>query len=150
MYKIKSFDEFINEFELDGEVQQSKPLWNGKDYLNRDGDIDLRGMNLTELPCIFPREWDKSFYCYNNKLTSLQGAPREVGGYFWCDHNQLTSLKGAPKEVGGNFYCYNNKLTSLEGAPREVKGNFICSKNKNKFTEEDVRKACQVGGNVYV
>ena len=171
MYKIKSFTQFLNEFELEGEVQQGKPLWNGKDYLDKYGDIDLRHMNLKELPCIFPEKWDKDFdcshnqltslygsprevggdfYCSNNQLTSLTGAPKEVGGRFYCNDNKLTSLEDAPKEVGGNFYCYNNKLTSLTGAPKEVKGNFICSNNKNKFTEADVRKVCQVEGKIYV
>ena len=52
--KIKSFKEFINEFEIEGEYQQGKPFWNGKDYLDKDGNIDLSNRDLTELPYIFP------------------------------------------------------------------------------------------------
>ena len=77
-----------------------------------------------------PREVGGSFNCYNNNLTSLVGAPDKVGGGFNCSFNQLTSLVGAPRVVGGGFYCYGNKLTSLEGAPREVGGSFNCLDNK--------------------
>jgi hypothetical protein len=46
-----------------------------------------------------------SFFCYNNRLTSLIGAPQTVGGTFDCVFNQLTTLAGAPQKVGGYFYC---------------------------------------------
>ena len=70
------------------------------------------------------------FYCFDNKLTSLEGAPQEVGGGFNCRNNKLTSLEGAPQVVDGGFNCYSNKLTSLKGAPQEVTGRFDCSNNK--------------------
>jgi hypothetical protein len=70
------------------------------------------------------------FYCYNNKLTSLEGCPSSVGGYFSCHHNQLTSLEGAPSSVGTGFSCHNNQLTSLEGCPSTVGGHFSCSNNQ--------------------
>ena len=54
-YNIQSFKQFLNEFELEGEVQQSKPLWNGKDYLDRFGSINISSTDLFEFPCIFPR-----------------------------------------------------------------------------------------------
>ena len=130
MVLIKSFNEFLNEFELEGEVQQGKPSWNGKDYLDVDGNISINHTDLTEFPCIFPEKWDKGFYCGNNKLTSLYGSPREVKGDFGCSGNQLTSLKGAPEKVGGNFKCTYNKLTSLEGAPERVGWDFNCTYNK--------------------
>ena len=72
---------------------------------------------------------ERGFRCYNNRLTSLVGAPREVKGIFRCDDNQLTSLEGAPEKVGGCFDCSNNLLTSLVGAPREVGGSFACENN---------------------
>jgi hypothetical protein len=53
------------------------------------------------------------FYCGNNQLNSLQGAPRKVGASFYCHNNQLTSLEGAPRDVGGNFRCHNNPLPKL-------------------------------------
>ena len=69
------------------------------------------------------------FRCYNNRLTSLVGAPREVKGIFRCDDNQLTSLEGAPEKVGGCFDCSNNLLTSLVGAPEKVDGFFFFDDN---------------------
>ena len=70
------------------------------------------------------------FVCYNNQLTTLEGAPTSVGGYFWCSNNYLTSLEGAPSSVGGYFNCSFNQLTTLEGAPSSVGGNFNCSVNQ--------------------
>ena len=77
-----------------------------------------------------PQEIRGDFDCRFNKFTSLQGAPQKVGGDFYCEGNQLTTLKGAPQEVGGSLYCRNNQLTTLEGAPQEVGGSFVCSENK--------------------
>jgi hypothetical protein len=131
-----------------------------------DGDVDLSYRRLTKLPLKFgrvsgdfycennnlttlegaPKEVVGDFSCYNNKLTTLEGAPKEVGGGFICSNNKLTSLEGAPKEVGGYFYCYNNKLTTLEGAPKKVGGNFWCS--YNKLTTLDHMP--NVRGNIYI
>jgi hypothetical protein len=36
-----------------------------------------------------------------------------VGANFYCHNNQLTSLRGAPREVGANFDCTNNPLPQL-------------------------------------
>jgi len=69
------------------------------------------------------------FYCRNNQLTSLAGAPVKVGGWFDCSNNQLTSLEGAPVKVGRDFYCYHNPLTSLEGIPRSINGIFSITVN---------------------
>jgi len=91
-----------------------------------------------------------SFNCRNNQLTSLDGCPSVVGWDFDCSGNQLTSLVGSPTEVGENFWCSFNQLTSLVGCPSEVRGNFFCGNNSIKFTEEEVRSVCQVGGKVYV
>ena len=70
------------------------------------------------------------FYCDNNQLTSLEGAPHTVNGSFYCGRNQLTSLDGAPKTVKSNFLCADNQLTSLVGAPETVKGYFDCNGNQ--------------------
>ena len=94
---------------------------------NVPGDLYLSGLGLTQLPPM--GVVGGGFYCGNNQLTSLEGAPKEVGGDFYCDGNQLTSLEGAPEEVGGGFYCYSNQLTSLKGAPKEVGGGFWCYDN---------------------
>ena len=73
-----------------------------------------------------------------------------VTGGFYCYDNQLTSLKGCPEKVCGSFYCPRNQLTSLEGSPKEVGGDFSCYNNPGKFTEEDVRKVCNVKREIFV
>ena len=46
-----------------------------------------------------------SFNCYQQSLTDFRGVKfGVVDGYFYCYDNQLTSLVGAPQEVGGSFY----------------------------------------------
>ena len=94
------------------------------------GHVDISNLYLDNLPDFF------------------EGV--EIEGYFKCTNNQLTTLKGAPLSVSSTFNCENNKLTSLEGAPRSVGGNFVCTNNDVKFTEEQVRAVCNVGGGVYV
>ena len=79
--------------------------------------------------------WPGYFYCSDNQLTSLEGAPSSVGGYFICTNNQLTSLEGAPSSVGGDFECSYNKLTSFEGIHKILKsmnGAFYANKNPLK------------------
>ncbi len=93
-----------------------------------------------------PEHVDGDFYCSDNKLTSLEGAPSSVGGYFVCSRNKLTSLKGGPTSVGGYFNCYNNKLTSLKGGPTKVGGDYFCSKNKITSLEG---VASSIGGDFY-
>ena len=114
-----------------------------------DGNFICNQSNLTSLKGA-PQKVDGNFDCNNNNLTSLKGAPQKVGGSFICNHNNLTSLKGAPQKVDGNFDCNNNNLTSLEGVPQKVGGDFNCKNNKTKFTKEDVKKVCEVGGLIYV
>ena len=100
-----------------------------------------------------PEEVGGNLNCMNcNSLKDLKGAPEKVGGNFnctWC--NSLKSLRGAPKKVGGDFNCsYCDSLKDLKGAPREVSGDFYCSTCGTQFTEEDVRKVCNVKGAIYV
>ncbi len=80
--------------------------YNYEEYIGKTvkvtGDVNLSELNLTKLPINFT-EVGGSFWCVNNKLTSLEGAPIEVGGNFYCSNNELTSLKGAPEKVGGNL-----------------------------------------------
>jgi hypothetical protein len=94
-----------------------------------DGDVDLSYKELTKIKVQF-RNVGGYFYCIDNQLTSLEGAPSSVGTGFDCSNNQLISLEGCPSSVGGNFYCYNNQLTSLEGCPSSVGGHFYCSNNQ--------------------
>jgi hypothetical protein len=97
-----------------------------------DGGFYCPGQGLTDFKGVaFGHVSGSSgtFYCDNNLLTSLVGAPQSVDGMFYCDNNRLTSLVGAPQTVGINFYCQNNQLTSLEGAPQKVGGGFYCHGN---------------------
>ena len=98
------------------------------------GDVDLRRLGLTKIPINFT-EVGGTFYCYENKLTTLVGAPEKVGRDFDCSFNRLTSLKGAPEKVGDSFYCWYNQLTDLVGAPEKVGGDFHCPNNPLKSTK---------------
>ena len=69
---------------------------------------------------------------------------------FFCNDNELTSLEGAPKKVGGVFNCQGNNLITLKGAPKIIHGFFSCENNKIKFTKEDVKQISQVEGSIYV
>ena len=110
-----------------------------------DGDVNLIYKDLTKLPLQFGRVTG-SFYCSQNSLTTLEGAPKEVGGHFYCNNNKLTTLEGAPQAVVGNFSCSHNNLTTLEGAPEEVGGDFFC--NHNQLTTL-VGAPQAVGGDFY-
>ena len=95
-----------------------------------DGSFDCRGQMLSGFKGVQFGKVGGYFYCANNQLTTLEGAPREVRGDFYCSDNQLTTLEGAPQKVGGGFWCSDNQLTSLEGAPRKVGGDFRGHKNQ--------------------
>jgi len=90
-----------------------------------DGNVNLSNSGLRELSLKF-RNVTGSFYCHDNKLTSLEGSPVEVGGDFVCYHNNLTSLDGCPKSIGRNFYCQYNNLTSLEGMCNFLGDIYFC------------------------
>jgi hypothetical protein len=64
------------------------------------GDLDLSNLKLTVLPVIL------------KNIT--------VGGNFYCYNNLLTSLAGAPSSVGENFYCRNNPGNFTEQQVRAV------------------------------
>ena len=116
-----------------------------------EGPVDLRFLNLTELPeWLADVEVGGKFSCSFNRLTTLKGAPKSVGGGFYCMRNRLTTLQGGPKTVGGSFYCGGNRLTTLKGAPETVGGGFSCANNPGNFTNGDVRAASNVGGGIFV
>ena len=80
--------------------------YNYEDYIGKTvkvtGDVILRGLGLTKIPINFT-EVGGVFYCYDNQLTSLEGAPEKVGGDFNCEDNPLKSTKGKPAFIGGEF-----------------------------------------------
>jgi hypothetical protein len=75
------------------------------------------------------------FWCNNNQLTSLDGAPSEIGGDFMCTNNDLTSIDGAPSIIDGGFYININNLVSLKNIHKTIKkmkGSFIAYRNPIK------------------
>ena len=81
------------------------------EYINVKENVDLESLNLTKLPIRFGTVGG-NFYCGDNKLTSLEGAPKVVDGAFCCNDNYyLTSIKGAPTEIGKNFIIWNPNIT---------------------------------------
>lgn len=94
------------------------------------GNIDIANRKLTELPDLSCVIVAGNFYCQDNELTSLKGAPAEVRGGFWCNGNQLESLEYSPKGITGQYVCHNNRLTSLKHAPEEITGDFSCAGNR--------------------
>ena len=123
-------------------LDESKITENPDGSIDYDGNVDMQELELKIIPANF-RRVSGHFYCNDNQLTSLEGAPREVGGGFYCGGNQLTSLEGSPKVVEGSFNCAGNQLTSLKGAPREVGGSFWCTINQLTSLEGAPR---EVGG----
>lgn len=135
-----------------------------------EGNVDLSNLNLTELFNLSDVEVMGYFFCFNNNLTNLKGAPQTIGGSFDCQGNNLTNLEGGPHTVGESFYCAHNNLTSLEGAPHTVGYSFNCSYNnltslggapktvggnfyidkalRDKFPEEYIRSLCKIKGKV--
>jgi hypothetical protein len=93
-----------------------------------DGDVNLSGMQLTELPVRF-KYVSGHFQLDRNSLKSLIGSPKKVGGSFSCSTNELATLEFSPIEVGANFNCQNNNLVSLVGSPTHIVGNFNCFDN---------------------
>ena len=74
---------------------------------------------------------------------------RTVGGNFYCENNNLISLIGAPQIVAEDFDCSGNKFKSLEGTPQTVGGNFYCYNKKTLFTVEDIKLVSDVKGVIY-
>jgi hypothetical protein len=77
-----------------------------------EDNVDLSYLSITKLPLKFGRV-KGDFYCNDNQLTSLEGAPRHVNGNFSCVENQLTSLEGCPEYVGGYFSCSGNPIFEI-------------------------------------
>ena len=118
---------------------------------NNVGDFDISGLGLTELPTsLKDLKIGGSFYCYNNDLNTLEGAPSSVGLDFNCSDNKLTSLAGDPTRVVGNFDCSDNDLNTLTDAPTSVGLDFWCYNSGLKFTKEQVRAVCDVKEDIFV
>ena len=137
---IKSYKEYINESAgveltqdqknwLDGFTEGTWQLNPKTGLVDVSGNFDCSWKDLDSFKGVRFGQVSGRFWCYNNKLTSLEGAPQSVGGGFSCSDNNLTSLLGAPQSVRGGFSCSSNNLTSLLGAPQSVGGYFGCNYN---------------------
>ena len=84
------------------------------------GSIDVSSRDMDELPDLSLVRLEGSFFCDNNRLVSLKGAPQHVGGDFVCSGNKLETLEFASRTVGGKFKCGGNRLTSFAGGPEAV------------------------------
>ena len=116
-----------------------------------EGDVNISNLYLDVLPeFLSDVEIRGDFFCDQNDLLSLKGSPQAVKGEFSCTFNELENLKGSPQIVNGDFDCNYNNLLTLDGCPEVVGWDFYCMSNKVKFTEEQVRAVCKVGGRVYV
>lgn len=90
--------------------------------------VNISERGLTSIPVQF-NHVEHSFYCYGNKLTSLEGSPKTVGGAFHCYENQLINLDYSPKKIQSDFDCSHNKITSLKNGPVNVGLEYDCSHN---------------------
>ena len=112
------------------EEKPTKDINKASQFIDEDGNYDLTRLKIEKLP-----DWCKD---------------KVIKGDFYCNNNNLKTLENSPKEVIGDFFCYNNQLTTLEDAPKIVGGTFNCTNNKTQFTENDVRKVCDVKGKIIV
>jgi ankyrin repeat protein len=71
-----------------------------------------------------PRIVKGNFYIGHNNLTSLQYSPIETKSYY-CHNNKLTSLKGVTKNINGDFACiHNDIILNSKELPKYVNGSF--------------------------
>ena len=97
-------------FKTKEQIKQWLDLMDIKNYvINKDLTVDIEGnadlsyKNLKELPVQFGK----------------------VRRDFFCQNNQLKSLKGAPQKVRRDFYCYNNQLKSIPKWIKNIKDVYV-------------------------
>lgn len=73
---------------------------------------------------------NKSVYLSNLQLASIQVKFNRIDGGFYCADNELTTLLGAPEYINGDFDVSRNKLTSLEFSPNTILGLYRIAANK--------------------
>ena len=132
LYEAFSTSTFLTEEQIEWLNSCTEGTWKlnpSTGLVDVNGDFDCVQQNLTDFKGVAFGHVSGYFYCDNNQLTSLEGAPQKVNGNFGCSSNLLTSLKGAPQTVNGDFWCDGNQLTSLEGVPKSVDGDFNCADN---------------------
>ena len=95
------------------------------------GDFIISGEKIPELPEFIQfNECKRDFILINSDLQILNGFPKIVEGDLAIGQNNIRSLKGCPEYVGGDFNIKYNEGTT--------------------FSEEEIRKICDVQGKVYL
>ena len=78
--------EFVHDYQKLGLLKQDGKLYDvfdlPKDFVVK-GDLNLRGMDLTELPDLSTITVNENFNCGHNQLTSLAGAPKSASRYIF-------------------------------------------------------------------
>lgn len=148
---IKSF----GIFEVDYSIKVKCLRYNINNYsINKDGtidvngDVDLEKRNLIKIPFKFSRV-EGDFYCNDNRLISLEGAPRHLGGSICLSNNRLTSLKHFPENIFGHLILLqDNPVTEIfylnpcrEFA--ELLNEYDVIRDGNKVVEARLRQALE-------
>lgn len=96
-----------------------------------------------------PREVKMNFDCSEcRNLVSLTGCPKRIGGVLSCDYClELRSFEGVQPEFYDSIYCTQCLKLTLNGFPRIVQRNVYCE--GTPFGEKDIRKICDVKGDVF-
>lgn len=140
---IKLFEEYKNLPDIPSNIMYGSDIDINNFELNKDGtfnyngNLNLQGFKLKELPDFKINTVEGSFKCNSNKLTSLKNSPEIIKGDFWCNYNKLLSFMGLPKVIGGNLQCNSNLLLSskhdstIEGTDNSTKVTVI-----EKVTDE--------------
>ncbi len=110
----KTYEGFLNIFNNHKQkIKNTCEEYGIKNYIINDdlsihvnGSVYLTDMGLTKLPLNF----------------------NKVSGDFWCNDNQLTSLEGAPLKIS-TLLCENNIIYTFDNAPMYINGVFRCNGN---------------------
>ena len=124
MKYIKSFDDFINESQIN---EMGMAVRNANVQAQMDNIMSKYNLVLNpetgRYDCNGDVKVSADLVSSDGKFIIQFGV---VGGHFDCSSNKLTSLEGAPQEVGGDFFCYCNKLRSRECVRESISVLFYC------------------------
>jgi len=112
---LKKFKQYFGNMEIDKICKKYKIknyTINNDNSVDVNSDVDLWYEKLTSIPLNF-NIVNGYFTCAENYLTSLKGCAVRVGNEFYCYNNKLTSLQYHPT-VYGKFYCDNNQINTFE------------------------------------
>lgn len=93
----------------------------------RDGLVNVFGhakmvkseYNMPKIPVKFG-SITGDFWCREQSILSLEGAPHFVGREFDCSNSAITSLKFSPKSVDYSYICYGVLMNSFDGISETI------------------------------